>query len=166
MRKQACKLLAGALLLLTAEAAQAAAREYSKDEAAIRRVVAGLEEAWNRHDMKAWANLFTEDADFVNVTGRWWKGRAEIQRQHVDAHAVMFRDSTLKIDEVAIRFLKPDVALVHVRWNTVGDKTADGSPRPPRTGIFTQVLVEQKGRWLVAGSQNTNAQPERPFPTK
>jgi hypothetical protein len=51
----------------------------NSDQAPIRQTVMRLQEAWNRHDMKAFANLFAEDADFVNVAGAWWKGRAEIE---------------------------------------------------------------------------------------
>ena len=37
------------------------------------------EEAWNNHDMKGLRNLVTEDADFVNVGAKHWKGRKEIE---------------------------------------------------------------------------------------
>ena len=32
--------------------------------------------------MKALAALFTDDADFVNIGARHWKGRTEIQAEH------------------------------------------------------------------------------------
>jgi hypothetical protein len=41
----------------------------SQEEAAIRKLEAALVEAWNRQDAKAFANLFTEDEDVVNVLG-------------------------------------------------------------------------------------------------
>ena len=31
-------------------------------------------ETWNAHDMKAFAELFRDDAEFVNVYGMWWTG--------------------------------------------------------------------------------------------
>lgn len=31
-----------------------------------------FKEAWNQYDADGIANLFFEDADFVNVTGKWW----------------------------------------------------------------------------------------------
>ena len=59
-------------LVLCAAAATAAAN----DDADIRRVQVQQEIAWNHHDAAAYANLFTEDGDCVNVLGWWWKGRA------------------------------------------------------------------------------------------
>ena len=41
----------------------------------IRRVQTEQQEAWNRHDAKAYASLFSDDGDCVNVVGWWWKGR-------------------------------------------------------------------------------------------
>lgn len=48
------------------------------DQAEIRDVARRWEEAWNSHDMAAMATLLAPDADFVNVSGRHWKGRQEI----------------------------------------------------------------------------------------
>ena len=136
----------------------------SPDEAEIHRVETGFEQAWNRHDMKAWANLFAEDADFVNVAGWWWKGRAEIEQKHAGAHAFLFRESTLTIDEVHTRFLTPEIAVVHVLWSLAGHKNPDGTPGQPRKGVFTQVLQKQNGKWLIAAAQNTDSRPEVPMP--
>ena len=88
----------------------------SPDQEAIRDVVAAFEDSWNRHDMETFAELFTEDADFVNVVGLWWKGRPEIKQAHENSHATMFKNSNLSISETSIRFLKPDVAVVRSEW--------------------------------------------------
>ncbi len=137
----------------------------SQDEVQIRNVENGLQEAWNRHDMKAWANLFTEDADFVNVVGWWWLGRAEIERKHTNSHVFLFRESTVTMDEVHIRFLTPQIAVAHVLWSMVGGKKPDGVPAPPRKMIFTQVLQKQAGQWLISAAHNTDRIPEVPMPT-
>ena len=136
----------------------------SQDEAEIRKVETGLQEAWNRHDIRAFANLLTEDGDVVNVVGWWWRGRPQIERKITDAHAFIFRDSTLTHNEVHIRFLTPQIAVVHVLWSLVGHKNPDGTPGQPRKGIETQVLQQQAGKWLVAALHNTDSLPGRPFP--
>ena len=48
------------------------------DETEIRAVVTRQGEAWTGHDAKAYAALFTDDCDVVNIVGWWWKGRAEL----------------------------------------------------------------------------------------
>lgn len=148
------RLLASTLVL--AGAAWAAAGAPPSDEEAIRQIPARFEAAWNRHDMKALAALFAEDADFVNVAGTWWKGRQEIEQAHARTHATMFKNSTLRVGEVKVRFLKPGVAVAHNHWDLTGDVNPDGTPRPPRSGLMSQVVVRQNGLWLIASAHNTN----------
>jgi len=49
--------------------------EALSDEEDVRKAVKAREEAWDRHDMEAFAKLFAPDADYVNVVGKWTKGR-------------------------------------------------------------------------------------------
>ena len=156
--------LAAASILFAAAYApvgHGAARDH--DEAEIRNVQARQAEAWNRHDARAYADLFAEDGDVVNVVGWWWKGRAEIESKLQAAFAHVFRESALTIAGVDVRFLTPEIAIAHVRWTMTGAKTPPGIPEP-REGIQTQVLRKTAGRWLIAAFQNTNAVPEMPFP--
>ena len=45
-----------------------------EDEEAIRKVIAGTTEAFNRHDSKAFAHFYTPDAELVTVRGERMKG--------------------------------------------------------------------------------------------
>jgi uncharacterized protein (TIGR02246 family) len=134
------------------------------DIAAVRDVQAQQAAAWNRHDAAAYAELFTKDGDVVNVLGWWWKGPTEIQSKLSDAFVYVFRESTLTITEVDVRFLDPKCAVAHVRWSMEGAKVPPGAPAPPRSGIQVQVLQKQGDRWQIATLQNTNSVPEAPFP--
>jgi len=138
--------------------------EPPTDEDAIRDVEHRQALAWNRHDAADYADLFAEDGDVVNVLGWWWQGRAEVKAKLSDAFDWVFRDSTLTIDDVHIRFLDPATAVVHVRWTLDGAKVPPGAPAPPRQGIQLQILRKAKGEWLIASFQNTNSLPEMPFP--
>jgi uncharacterized protein (TIGR02246 family) len=131
--------------------------DHSADTKAILDVEARWQEGWNRHDISALADLFTDDADFVTVIGRWCHGKKDFYDYHVRLHQVMFKDSIWKTTNTQIRFLRPDVAIVHVNWGITGDRNADGTPREKsRDGIFTQVMVKQNGQWKINASQNTN----------
>jgi uncharacterized protein (TIGR02246 family) len=130
---------------------------------AIRELERQQQDAWNRHDPRAYANLFSEDGDCVNVVGWWWKGRAEIEKKLTAAYAFVFRESVLTITDVDVKFPAPEMAIAHVRWTMVGARTPEGLPKPQQ-GIQTQLLQKQKGKWLIVAFQNTNALPEMPFP--
>jgi len=151
-------------ILIMASVAVGAAADRQADEAAIRDVAqTRQQQAWNQHDAKAYAALFAEDGDVVNVIGWWWKGRKEIESQLSDAFAFVFRESTLTITQVDIRFLRPKIAVAHTRWTMSGAKTPPTIPEP-REGIQTLVLQKLGGNWMIEAFQNTNHVPEVPFP--
>jgi uncharacterized protein (TIGR02246 family) len=129
-----------------------------EDAAAIRQVQILQAAAWNRHDARAYANLFAEDGDAVNIVGWWWRGRPEIERKIREGFEVVFAQSTLTITDVDVRFLGPSMAVAHVRWTMVGAKASPNTPEP-REGIQLQILTKQAGDWLIASFQNTNSAP-------
>ena len=149
----------GALVFVSATTVAAQATDATE----IRSVVTQQGDAWTRHDAKAYAALFTEDCDVVNVLGWWWQGRSELEGKLTAAFSYVFRESELTITDVQVRFLKPDVAVAHARWTMTGARTPAGGA-PPSSGIQTLILTRQTGHWLIAEFQNTNAVPERPFP--
>ncbi len=159
------KRLSGLLILalVTVLTGAALSSDHSEDEVEIRNLQTRQAEAWNRHDARAYAKLFTEDGDVVNVLGWWWKGRVEIEKKLTEAYVFVFRESTLTINEVDVRFLTPQIAVAHVRWSMAGARTPEGLPEP-RQGIQMQILQKQEGKWLIAAFQNTNGVPEKPFP--
>ena len=134
-----------------------------QDDAAIRQVQVLQAAAWNRHDARAYASLFAEDGDAVNVVGWWWKGRPEIERNIREGFEFVFAQSTLTITDVDVRFLSPSMAVAHVHWSMVGAKTLPNMPEP-REGIQLQILTKQTSGWLIASFQNTNSVAVTPFP--
>lgn len=139
-------------------------RAEDAETAAIREVQARQAQAWNQHDAAAYAALFTENGDVVNVLGWWWQGRAAIQAKLTDAFAFVFRDSKLTITDTQVRLIDPQTAIAHVRWTLDGAKVPPGAPAPPREGIQLQVLRKGANGWLIESFQNTNSIPETPFP--
>ncbi len=136
------------------------------DQVAIRQVETAQEVAWNAHDAHAYAQLFTEDADCVNILGWHWQGRAEIERKLSQGFAYVFAASRLHIDDVRVRPLSPDLAIASVGWSMTGARSPDGSANNiPQKGIQMQVLARVSDRWRIVSFQNTSQVPERPFPT-
>lgn len=126
------------------------------DTEELHAVAREMTESWNAHDMRRFAALFTDDADFVNVAGTHWKGREQIEAEHARLHIGQFRESVLAVDQVAVQFPTRDMALVHVLWNMRGDQNADGSARQPRSGVFSWVAVRTQQGWRIRSAHNTN----------
>lgn len=137
----------------------------SKDAtASVKSVVASLAESWNRHDMAAFAAVFAENADFVNVIGMHWRGRQEIEAKHTATHRTIFRNSTLQIVDQSVRFLSPRVALAHVSTELKGAESLRERVAPEtRRTLLTCVMVKEADRWLITAAHNTDIVPV-PFP--
>jgi uncharacterized protein (TIGR02246 family) len=129
------------------------------DENAIRAVGARAVEAWNAHDMKAFAALFREDAEFVNVYGMWWTGRERIQAEHEATHATIFRRSQLSATEMRVKLLRPDVASLHMLWHMTGLFLPNEQALPDRKGVLVCFLAKDAGEWGIAVAQNTDIVP-------
>ena len=143
-------------LILLSPLWSAGAPDNAKDIEAIKRIESRWQDAWNNHDMKSLASLVAENVDFITVAGTWLKGRKAFEEHHAARHAMQFKESVWETTDVQVQFLKPDIALVHVSWGIKGDKDPDGTPRQPRRGVFTRVVIKEGGKWLIKASQNTN----------
>jgi uncharacterized protein (TIGR02246 family) len=134
--------------------------EHAADTAAINavltdRFIAG----WNAHDAHVFASAFAEDADFTNVRGVSASGRYQIEQFHAQAFQRMFMHSHQTAEVKKIRFLKPDVAVVDVRWEMTGALTPEGNPAPTRSGLLDLVFTSSGGRWLITVMHNTDLTP-------
>lgn len=118
--------------------------------------------AWNNADADALTAVFTEDADFVNVVGFWWRGHKQIRHNHVIGFRDMFPDTTMVFEKTRVRMLADSrVAVVHARWIMTGQRVPDSTPGSPpagpRRGVFIFVCAQQEdGRWLAVSGHNTD----------
>jgi uncharacterized protein (TIGR02246 family) len=120
-------------------------------------VATAWQDAWNRHDMDALADVVAEDVDFITIGGRKLKGRAAFKTHHARVHAApVFNEAVVEIRATHVQRLSPEVVLMHVEHGGRGDRNPDGTPRASRgNGIFTWILTPSGGRWRVRASCNT-----------
>ena len=154
--------VAGALLLGVLVSPNVTGQDRAEgravDEEAIRKVLTDYVETWNEHDMTAWGKLFTDDVDYVNRGGGWWKSNKENVEGHRLIHDMLVRQKqkmTYKSKVEKITFLKPDVAIVQATWEWPGFTTPSGEEVEDFKGIITMVMVKQNGMWLIRALQNT-----------
>jgi len=143
-------------LAIVAATLQVPTTPSASSDAPFVAVAKAFQEAWNRHDMDALADVVAEDVDFITRGGRWLKGRPAFKKHHAELHAKGRRDATLEIRATHVQRLTSDIVLMHVEWTERGDTNPDGTPRAPSTdGIFTWILAESGGRWRIRASHNT-----------
>jgi len=76
--------------------------------------------SWNNHNYDNMKDYATEDTDWVNVVGMWWKGRKQSQYAHQAIHNTFVKRSVCEKRSVTIRFATKDVAIVHLFWHFHG----------------------------------------------
>lgn len=126
----------------------------SADETAMRESVKQMETGWNTKSGALFSKPFAEDADYVVINGNYIKGRAAIEAGHQRIFDTIYKDTTLTLTVKQIRFLRPDVAVVHVSGQRVGP-TKD----VVNDAMITIVMTKQKDGWLIAAFQNTAVAP-------
>ena len=122
-------------------------------------IVAAFIAAWHARDGEGIAALFTEDADFVNVTGLWWHGRDAIAAPHDYALKSFFAETTLRAGRTETRLLGDNTAVVRGRLHMTGQLAPDGSTAGPRQTILTFVMQRFPEGWLAVSAQNTDVVP-------
>jgi uncharacterized protein (TIGR02246 family) len=130
----------------------------TNDLSAIRTILADLAACWNRADGAGYGALFTDDADYIDVTGARTQGGAAIGQLHQFLWDRFLKGSILDTNgEADIQLIAPDVAIVIA---TGAAKLAGQATAPAdRQSINTTVLVKRDQVWRIRAFQNGRVQP-------
>ena len=114
------------------------------EKAAIRQVIAKMEEAWNRGDFRGYMEGF-KNPDVIFVSrGEFqkdWQGTLDhYVRDHGGAPE---RRGRLRFLDIRIEMLAPDAAQLISRYRL------EGGGRP-QDGINTRLMRKVDGRWVIA----------------
>ena len=127
------------------------------DERAINELFEALLGDWTRGDGEAYGSRFTENADYVAFDGTRTEGRREITSSHQELFDKWLKGTRLTGKIEGIKFLGPDVALVHATGGTIMRGKKD--PSPERHSIQTLVAVRRGERWRFAAFHNGRLRP-------
>lgn len=120
------------------------------DEQAIHDIVNQLTGAWNASDSKLFAEVFVEDAVFIQIFGMQLNGRAAIQGAHRHIFDTVYKGSHATFTLQGIRRVRPDVAIVFTHAHVkLGDGTGALDTRP------TLIVAKESDKWQVVTLQNT-----------
>jgi uncharacterized protein (TIGR02246 family) len=130
------------------------------DELAVRALVNEFANTWTQHDMKAMHELDTEDVEWINVVGHYWRGKDSVYKGHVAIHKGMSARTSASVESATVRSIAPSVAIAvatmrfgpshdpHFPWVTAAKSRAS----------FT--MVKRDGIWKIVHFQNTVIDPK------
>lgn len=142
------------------ETSETVGSDRDSDEAAIRALLDRQIKSWDAGDPVAYASAYAREGDCVSFLGSHYQGREAIAAScEVPRAGSLFkrllRGTRLQLQITHLRFLTPDVAVVHA---TCG---AARGARPSRRNLRTNtsIAVRTADGWLLAASQNTTQRP-------
>ena len=133
------------------------------DEDLIRALEQRFNAAWDAHDPEAIAESLADDAQFITVNGAWTTSRAQFRDLMARLHGAdgPYRSSTRRTPELHVRFLAPDIAILHSRFWIDGEVLHDALSTPSRESVGLRVVHKIGGRWRIVATQNTDVRPGR-----
>lgn len=140
----------------------------AEDDAGIRETIKGIEEAWNAHDMDAYARLLRPDVERVNVVGMHWRGWESVMIAHITFHMTTFKNHNIRTDDIHIRPLCPDYAIAVVTTPNDAFTAPAGRVIPKQQDRQTYVLGKDPDGWKIAHCENVwvDAEAAKHDPTK
>jgi uncharacterized protein (TIGR02246 family) len=126
----------------------------SDDLPGVQKTIEAFRIALEGGHARTFADLFAVEADFTNVVDQSVHGRENIYHHHVSVFRN--RPPTRKVHVLshAVRFLKPDVATVEIRWDNKHSMAPDGTTLPDRDGVWVSTMTKENGRWYFTVVRN------------
>ena len=135
------------------------------DEAAVLAVVNAADAGWATRNVAQALTEYADDAYWINAFGIEWHGRADIQKflTRLFANPGFNAAKITKPRTVlSVRFISPDVAVVHDYAESTGQLTNSGQLMSERKTHIFRVVVKRQGRWLTDSFQVMDERERQP----
>jgi uncharacterized protein (TIGR02246 family) len=127
------------------------------DEKSIHALYFQMMDGWNNGSGEAFAAPFEEDGEQIAFDGTHFRGRQDIASFHQQLFDTFVKGSRLVGKVRSVRFLTPDVAIMHTIGGTIMADQTDIEPERNSVQVFT-VKKDDKGNWHIAAFANIRAQ--------
>ena len=124
-------------------------------ETRVRKAVQSFYDAFNSHDFSRIPEFTTEDWTHINPFGGWTRGREAVLNELQEVHSTFLKSVTDAPEEMEVRFVTRNAAIVTVPSKMSLHTTPDGVRRENQKQIRTFILVQRDNRWLIMQDQNT-----------
>ena len=92
----------------------------------------------------------------------WRRGPAEIEGRQGERMKTVLKDAKITVQDLRIRFVRPDVAIVHETHEMSGMSNDQGETMPPQQELSIRVMVKELGKLLITAFHNTIVRPVGP----
>jgi uncharacterized protein (TIGR02246 family) len=145
-----------------------ASAQATPGEQRIRNIIQNEASAWTSGDAAAYSRDFAADGVFTNILGQFSIGHEAFLKQHEYIFKGPYRGTTAQLDIVSLKFVRPDVAIVHVLTSVTGfESLAPGLAKDSKGRLRTrlmQVLVRENGTWRIVDYHNVDVKAQTPVP--
>lgn len=117
---------------------------HTEIDAAVKANAQAFAEAFNGHDAKGVAALWTEDGEYVDENGQKYAGRAEIEQQYA-AFFAAYPNTKLTVVVDSVRPLGSSAAIEEGHTTLVADGKSEVS-----SARYTAIHAKVGDRWLMA----------------
>ncbi|MFN3584604.1 nuclear transport factor 2 family protein [Phenylobacterium sp.] len=136
-----------------AAAAACAPMDEAAEAAAIRKVIADMEAAWNRGDFEGYMAGFLNPGVVFVSKGRFQDGwRGTLDHYVRDYGGAPEKRGTLHFFDIQVEMLAPDAAQLVSRYRL-------DRPQAPQDGINTRLMRKVGGRWVIALNHVSSREP-------
>ena len=152
------KILLTACLLLSIYGGHA--QNENATEKSIRSILQKQEEAWNKHNIDAMSNFFTDDATLVNFLGMFWKSKTEIHENLLRINEDVFKHTSINLTLKQLKMITPDIAVTNVEeqfnveenYTDMGQQYKKGDKNYK---LIINVFIRKNNDWKITASQIT-----------
>ena len=127
-----------------------------QDRTAITGVIKQMESGWNAGDARGFAAPMAEDVDFITIRADHLRGRQAVIDSHLDVLSTFYTGSTNHFNVEAVRMLREDVALAHIRAVL---ESPSGPLKGRHEATYSLVLLRENGKWEATSFHITLATP-------
>ena len=119
-----------------------------------RQLVDAFAEALNAKDANALGQLFTEDAEFVNIMGMRMRRREGVVKGHAWAFAGPLRGRRIRFDQVDELHVTDDVTVLHAHCIRERERDAPVEGLPDGTSVLVFVARLGPQGWQAVAATN------------
>jgi uncharacterized protein (TIGR02246 family) len=155
-------LLAGATgaSLAGATAAWSEPQAHADEAAEVRHIVDEIVASWNTADAERMYRLATDDIEWVNIMGMYWRGKAQVQAAHHAILTTRYKGVGEALEEIeSVRPVGADAVLAVVRKRIDAFTAPDGAAIPSTQNRLTLVFRRTPDGLRLAHGANVEVNP-------